>query len=75
MIPTQPLDGGDLRYSVSIDGQEPVVYSLKEEYRSERWKTNVMRGQACGQRISDCRPAATRSSLRPSTTTSLLTNG
>lgn len=46
MIPTQPLDGGDLRYSVSIDGQEPVVYSLKEEYRSERWKTNVMRGQA-----------------------------
>ncbi len=46
MIPTQPNDGGDLRYSVSIDGGEPVVYSLKEPYRSERWKLNVLRGQA-----------------------------
>lgn len=46
MIPTQPNDGGDLRYSVSIDGGEPVVYSLKEKFRSEGWKQNVLRGQA-----------------------------
>lgn len=45
LIPTQPNDTGDLRYSVSIDGGEPTVYSLKEPFRSERWKTNVMRGQ------------------------------
>lgn len=46
MIPTQPVDGGDLRYSVSIDGGEPVVHNLKEPFRSERWKLNVLRGQA-----------------------------
>lgn len=45
LIPTQPTDGGDLRYAVSIDGQPPFVYSLKEPYRSERWKVNVLRGQ------------------------------
>ena len=46
MIPTQAVDGGDIRYSVAIDGQEPVVYSLKEPFRSEEWKQNVLRGQA-----------------------------
>jgi hypothetical protein len=46
LIPTQPNDKGDLRFSVSIDGGEPAVYSLKEPYRSERWKKNVLRGQA-----------------------------
>ncbi len=46
LIPTQPVDGDDLRYSVSIDGGSPIVYSLKEPFRSERWKLNVLRGQA-----------------------------
>lgn len=46
MIPTQPNDKGDLRYSVQIDRQSPVVISLKEPYRSEPWKQNVLRGQA-----------------------------
>jgi hypothetical protein len=46
LIPTQPNDNGDLRYSVSVDGSEPVVYSLKEPFRSERWKLNVLSGQA-----------------------------
>ncbi|MDE5783707.1 MAG: glycosyl hydrolase 115 family protein [Prevotella sp.] len=46
MIPTQPNDGGDLRYSVSIDGGEPLMYTLKEKFRSEGWKRNVLRGQA-----------------------------
>ena len=46
MIPTQPSDRGDLRYSIQIDDQQPVVISLKEPYRSERWKQNVLRGQA-----------------------------
>ena len=46
LIPTQPSDNGDLRFSVSIDGGEPVVFSLKEPFRSERWKLNVLRGQA-----------------------------
>ena len=46
VIPTQANDKGDIRYSVSIDGAEPTVYSLKEPFRSERWKLNVLRGQA-----------------------------
>lgn len=46
MIPTQPNDNGEVRYSVSIDGGEPVEFNLKEPFRSERWKQNVLRGQA-----------------------------
>jgi len=46
LIPTQPNDRGDLRFAVSIDGGEPQVFSLKEPFRSERWKQNVLRGQA-----------------------------
>ncbi len=46
MIPTQPSDKGDLRYRVSIDGQEPVTISLKEKFRSDFWKKSVLRGQA-----------------------------
>jgi len=46
MIPTQPNDKGDLRYQVQLDNQQPVVISLKEPYRSEPWKQNVLRGQA-----------------------------
>lgn len=46
LIPTQSNDNGDIRYSISIDDGDPVIYSLKEPYRSERWKVNVLRGQA-----------------------------
>ncbi len=49
LIPTQPNDKGDLRYSVSIDGGQPVVISLKEKFRSKKWKVNVLRGQALYQ--------------------------
>ena len=45
LIPTQPNDNGDLRYGVSIDGGEPVIFNLKEPFRSEGWKENVLRGQ------------------------------
>jgi len=46
LIPAQPNDKGDLRFSVSVDGAEPTVFNLKEPFRSERWKLNVLRGQA-----------------------------
>lgn len=45
LIPTQPHDDGDLRFSVSVDGAPPTLFSLKEPFRSERWKENVLRGQ------------------------------
>ena len=46
LIPMQAVDSGDIRFSVSIDGAEPQVFSLKEPFRSERWKLNVLRGQS-----------------------------
>ena len=49
MIPTQPNDKGDLRYQVTLDDQQPIVISLKEPYRSEQWKQNVLRCQALKQ--------------------------
>ena len=46
VIPTQALDKGDIRFSVSVDGGTPQVVSIQEPYRSDRWKENVTRGQA-----------------------------
>ncbi|NPD91033.1 hypothetical protein HPS56_01425 [Prevotella sp. PMUR] len=46
LIPTQPNDKGDLRFSVSVDNETGESFSLKEPFRSERWKQNVLRGQA-----------------------------
>ncbi len=46
VIPTHAIDGVDVRFSVSVDGSKPEVFSLKEPFRSERWKENVMRGQS-----------------------------
>lgn len=46
LIPTQPNDDGDLRFCISVDDRQSVVYSFKEPFRSERWKQNVLSGQA-----------------------------
>ena len=45
VLPTQANDRGDIRFSVSVDGGEVQTFSIKEPYRSDRWKENVMRGQ------------------------------
>ncbi len=45
MIPTHPVDNGDLRYAVSVDDETNIIYNLKEPFRSEQWKKNVLRGQ------------------------------
>lgn len=46
LVPTQPVGDGDLRFCVSVDGAAPVAFSLKEPFRSEQWKLNVLSGQA-----------------------------
>lgn len=46
LIPTQPVDKGDIRFKVSIDDKKPFIFSLKEPFRSETWKSNVLRGQS-----------------------------
>ena len=45
VIPTHAIDGKDIRFSVSIDGGVPEIFNIKEPFRSEQWKLNVMRGQ------------------------------
>ena len=49
LVPTQPNDSGDLRYSVAVDDGETTVFSLKEPFRSEPWKQNVLRQQTLRQ--------------------------
>ncbi len=46
IIPMQADNGEPISYSVSIDGQAPIVYTLSNSIGSERWAENVMRGQA-----------------------------
>ncbi len=46
VIPTQANDKGDVRFSVACNEDEPTVFSIKEPFRSEQWKLNVLRGQA-----------------------------
>lgn len=46
VIPTQANDRGDIRFAVGFKGEKEQIFSLKEPYRSERWKQNVLRGQS-----------------------------
>ena len=45
LVPTHPLDNGDLRFEVAIDGQKQATLSIREEDRTDQWKQNVLRGQ------------------------------
>ena len=57
LIPTQPADNGQLRFSVSVDGSTPTEFDLREAFRSEGWKQNVLRGQALRSlRLPDLAP-------------------
>ena len=46
LIPTHPVDRGELRFTTTIDEEKTDTFNLKEPFRSERWKENVLRGQA-----------------------------
>ena len=46
VIPTQPSDNGDIRYQVQLDDQSPETISFRQQGRTEKWKLNVLRGQA-----------------------------
>ena len=45
-IPTHAVNQNDIRFSVTIDGNNEQIFTLKEPFRSEQWKQNVLRGQA-----------------------------
>jgi hypothetical protein len=46
LIPTHPTDRGDLRCSIQWDDDAPQVCSIREGFRTEPWKENVLRAQA-----------------------------
>lgn len=46
LLPNHPVEGGRLRFSLAVDGQQPTVFSYQTEGRSEEWKRNVLRNQA-----------------------------
>lgn len=46
LLPNHPVQGEQLRFSVSLDGSTPQVLSYETRGRSEEWKENVLRNQA-----------------------------
>ncbi|WP_321517274.1 glycosyl hydrolase 115 family protein [uncultured Bacteroides sp.] len=46
LIPNHPVNGGSIRYSVSVDNEKPQVVAYETGFRSEPWKINVLRNQS-----------------------------
>lgn len=46
LIPTHPLEGNELKVSVSVDGDSPTELSINLKKGSKEWKEAVKRGQA-----------------------------
>lgn len=45
-VPTHPIDGETLRFSVNIDGKEMPITDYATKGRSEEWKENILTNQA-----------------------------
>ncbi len=46
VIPTHPVNGGEMRVAFSVNGGPVAEKSFQTVFRSEPWKENVLRGQA-----------------------------
>ena len=46
LLPNHPVQGNELRFTVSIDGTMSPVINYETKGRSEEWKENVLRNQA-----------------------------
>ncbi len=51
LIPNQPIEGKDLRFTIAVDNEKPQTVSLATEFRSEPWKVNVLRNQAVKETV------------------------
>lgn len=51
LLPTHAVNGGDLRYEVTVDNETPVVVSYKTRGRSEQWKINVLRNLSLNETV------------------------
>lgn len=49
LLPSHPVDGNKIRFSISVDGQAEKVFDYATKGRSEEWKENVLRNQAIRQ--------------------------
>lgn len=45
LLPTHPIDEHQ-RFTISLDGSQPLTYSYDSAVQSEEWKLNVLRGYA-----------------------------
>ncbi len=58
LLPNHPMnDRQQLRYSISVDGEQPQVVDFHTEGRSEEWKLNVLRNQAIRSTVHQLRGA------------------
>ena len=46
LVPTHPVSSPQLRFSLSVDGDEPQVFAYETYDRSEEWKESVLNNQA-----------------------------
>ncbi len=46
LIPNFPVEGGDLRYQITIDNEQPQIVSYTTKSGTEEWKERVLRNQA-----------------------------
>ncbi len=46
LLPTHPIEGTRLAFSVSLDGSQPIEIDYQTHDRSEEWKQNVLRNYA-----------------------------
>lgn len=46
LLPTHPVEGGDIRFAISLDDNAAHKISYKTVGRSEEWKMNILRNQA-----------------------------
>lgn len=56
LLPTHPVSGDSLRFSVSLDGSTPQTLDHHTVGRSEEWKLNILRGQAVRHIAIPARP-------------------
>jgi len=51
LAPFHPMEGSQIRYSISIDGDNPQTVDYHTEGRSEEWKMNVLGNRATRKTI------------------------
>jgi hypothetical protein len=65
LIPTHPSDRGDLRFSLQIDDDAPHVCTIREGFRTEPWKQNVLRAQVLRSLLLPLAPGRHTLTLSP----------